>query len=83
MRLFLAGARSDWRGDSGGGPVAERILQAPTAIDGGEMRWLIPQTETVFDGAGIAYQFIVGDNGVATALDEIHISGPSRFPKQP
>ena len=36
-----------------------------------------------FDGAGIVYQFIVGDNGVATALDEIHISGPSRFPKQP
>ena len=53
------------------------------AIDGGEMRSLIPQTETVFDGAGIVYQFIVGDNGVATALDEIHISGPSRFPKQP
>lgn len=53
------------------------------AIDGGEMRTLIPQSETHFDGAGIAYRFIVGGNGVATALDEIHISGPERFPKQP
>jgi hypothetical protein len=52
------------------------------AIDGGEMRPLIPQSEILFDGAGIAYQFVVGANGVATALDEIHISGPSRFPKE-
>jgi hypothetical protein len=44
---------------------------------------LIPQSQTSFDGAGIVYQFVVGDNGVATALDEIHISGPERFPKQP
>jgi hypothetical protein len=51
-------------------------------VDGGEMRPLIPQSETTFDGAGIAYRFIVGDNGVATALDEIHISGPQRFPKE-
>ena len=53
------------------------------AVDGGEMRPLIPQSETLFDGVGIAYQFILGTNGVATALDEIHISGPQRFPKQP
>ena len=53
------------------------------AVDGGEMRPLIPQSQTSFDGAGIVYQFVVGDNGVATALDEIHISGPERFPKQP
>ena len=53
------------------------------AVDGGEMRPLIPQSETLFDGVGIVYQFILGNNGVATALDEIHISGPQRFPKQP
>ena len=53
------------------------------AVDGGELRRLIPQNETTFDGAGIIYQFVVGPNGVATALDEIHISGPERFPKQP
>jgi hypothetical protein len=53
------------------------------AVDGGEMRTLYPQSETTFDGAGIAYRFILGPNGVATALDEIHISGPQRFPKEP
>ena len=53
------------------------------AVDGGEMRPLIPQDQTTFDGVGIIYQFVVGANGVATALDEIHISGPERFPKQP
>ena len=52
-------------------------------VDGGEMRPLIPLSETSFDGAGIVYHFVVGDNGVAIALDEIHISGPQRFPKQP
>jgi hypothetical protein len=52
-------------------------------VDGGEMRPLIPQSQTTFDGVGIVYEFVVGDNGVATALIEIHISGPQRFPKQP
>ena len=53
------------------------------AVDGGVMRPLIPQSQTSFDGAGIVYEFVVGPNGVATALNEIHISGPERFPKQP
>jgi hypothetical protein len=52
------------------------------AVDGGEIRPLVPQSQTVFDGVGIAYQFIVDDKGVATDLMEIHISGPQRFPKQ-
>ena len=52
------------------------------AVDGGEIRPLVPQSPTVFDGVGIAYQFIVDDKGVATDLIEIHISGPQRFPKQ-
>ena len=52
------------------------------AVDGGEIRPLVPQSQTVFDGVGIAYQFIVDDKGVATDLIEIHISGPQRFPKQ-
>lgn len=53
------------------------------AVDGGVMRPLIAQDQTTFDGAGIIYQFVLGPDGVATALDEIHISGPERFPKQP
>jgi hypothetical protein len=46
------------------------------------MRPLIPQSQTVFDGVGIVYEFLVDDKGVATALMEIHISGPQRFPRQ-
>lgn len=53
------------------------------AVDGGEMRPLIPQSQTTFDGVGIVYQFIPGNDGVATALTEIHITGPQRFAKQP
>ena len=41
-------------------------------IDGGEMRPLIPRSQTVFEGVGIGYRFIVDDKGEATACDEIH-----------
>jgi hypothetical protein len=64
------------------GQLIAKIIGA-AAVDGGEMRPLIPQSQTLFEGMGIAYQFIVDDKGVATALEEIHISGPSRFPRQP
>src|SRR5688500_2425276 len=64
-----------------GGQLIARII-GRAAVDGGEMRPLLPQTQTLFEGAGIAYQFIVDDKGVATDLLEIHISGPERFPKQ-
>jgi len=66
--------------------VGDQLIAKVTgraAVDGGEMRPLIPQSETAFDGVGIVYQFVLGKDGVATALDEIHISGPQRFPKQP
>ncbi|HXD21202.1 MAG TPA: hypothetical protein VN654_29525 [Vicinamibacterales bacterium] len=52
------------------------------AVDGGEMRPLVPQSQTVFDGVGIIYEFVVDDKGMATALMEIHISGPQKFPKE-
>jgi len=65
-----------------GGELIARIIGA-AAVDGGEIRPLIPQSQTLFEGGGIAYQFIVDDKGVTTALEEIHISGPQRFPKQP
>ena len=65
-----------------GGQLIARIIGA-AAVDGGEIRPLIPQSQTLFEGSGIAYQFIVDDKGVATALEEIHISGNSRFPREP
>jgi hypothetical protein len=36
----------------------------------------------MFEGLGIAYEFIVDDKGMATDLVEIHITGVSRYPRQ-
>lgn len=49
------------------------------AVDGGEMRSLIPVSQTTFEGPGAAYQFQVDGTGVATELVMIHISGPYRY----
>jgi hypothetical protein len=65
---------------SGGQLVAKIIGSA--AVDGGEIRPLVPRTQTLFEGLGIAYQFIVNDKGT-TDLVEIHISGPQKFTRQP
>ena len=52
-------------------------------IPGDESRPLVPQSETLFEGLGLGYQFIVDDKGTATDLVEIHITGPYRFRRQP
>jgi hypothetical protein len=78
--LYLGNKRTIEVSLSGDQLIARVIGSA--AVDGGEIRPLLPQTQTLFEGAGIAYQFIVDDKGVATDLMEIHISGPERFPKQ-
>ena len=52
-------------------------------LDAGTPRPLVPQTQTLFEGLGLGYQFEVDDKGVATAVFEIHISGPYRFARQP
>jgi len=64
-----------------GGQLIARIIGA-AGVDGGEMRPLIPRSQTVFEGLGIGYRFIVDDKGEATDLEEIHISGDSRFARQ-
>jgi hypothetical protein len=64
-----------------GGQLVAKIIGA-AAIDGGAMRPLVPRTQTLFEGLGIGYEFIVDDKGVATAIVEIHNSGRSRFPRQ-
>jgi hypothetical protein len=51
-------------------------------VDGGEIRPLIPQSQTLFEGAGLGYQFVVDDKGVATAVVEIKVSGPYTYPRQ-
>jgi hypothetical protein len=52
-------------------------------IAGDESRALVPQSQTLFEGAGLGYQFIVDDKGAVTDVVEIHISGPYRYPRQP
>ena len=79
--LYIANERTIEVSLSGGQLIA-RIIGA-AGVDGGEIRPLTPRSQTNFEGLGIAYQFIVDDKGVATDLVEVHISGPSRFPRQP
>ena len=63
-----------------GGQLMAKIIGG-AAIDGGDMRPLVPLSQTLFEGLGIGYRFIVDDKGVATDLVEIHNSGEQRFPK--
>ena len=64
-----------------GGQLIARIIGV-AGVDGGEIRPLVPQSETLFEGLGIGYPFIVDDQGPATHLVEIHISGLSKYPRQ-
>ena len=43
---------------------------------------LLARSQTLFEGLGLGFQFIVDDKGVVTDLVEIHISGPYKFPRQ-
>jgi hypothetical protein len=53
-----------------------------TGLDEGAPRTLMPQSQTVFEGLGLGYQFVVDDRGVATDLVVIHISGPYKYSRQ-
>jgi hypothetical protein len=64
-----------------GGQLVAKITGA-AGVDGGEMRPLIPRSQTMFEGVGIGYRFIVDDKGEATGIVEIHISGDSTFQRQ-
>jgi len=64
-----------------GGRLMAKIIGA-AAVDGGEMRPLIPLSQTLFEGLGIGYRFIVDDKGAATDVVEIHNSGEQRFPRE-
>ena len=43
---------------------------------------LMPRSQTLFEGLGLGFQFIVDDKGLPTDLVEIHISGPYKFPRE-
>jgi hypothetical protein len=50
-----------------------------TGLDEGAARTLVPQSETVFDGLGLGFRFVMDDTGVANELVVIHISGPYTY----
>jgi hypothetical protein len=52
-------------------------------VDVGNARPLVPVSQTLFEGVGLGYEFVVGDKGSASAVVETHISGPYRYPRQP
>ena len=64
-----------------GGEAIEGGLGA-AGLEDGASRTLVPQSQTLFEGLGLGYQFIVDDKGVATDLVVIHISGPYKYARQ-
>ena len=52
------------------------------ALNGGEKRPIIPQSETYFSGAGLAYQFVRDDHGIATYVVESRVSGDYKYERQ-
>src|SRR4029434_6565570 len=60
------------------GPASEGGLAA-AGLEAGAPRLLVPLTQTVFEGDGLAYQFEIGDTGPATTLIVIHISRRYRY----
>ncbi|MGH9254073.1 MAG: hypothetical protein ACRD3C_05835 [Vicinamibacterales bacterium] len=64
-----------------GGQLIARVIGF-AFLDGGEIRPLVPETQTLFEGIGLGYQFVVDDSGTATELVEIHISGSFRFARK-
>ncbi len=56
-------------------------LGAP-GLDEGAPRPLVPRSETAFEGLGLGYWFDVDENGEATALIVVHVSGEYRYARQ-
>jgi len=52
------------------------------AVNGGQKRPLIPQSETSFTGGGLTYQFVRDDHGLATHVVEGHVSGDYKYERQ-
>jgi hypothetical protein len=73
---------------SGGELIAKIVGDAvegglgAVGLEEGAPRPLVALSETVFEGLGLGYRFVVDDKGVATDLIVIHISGPYRYSRQ-
>lgn len=51
-------------------------------LDEGVPRPLVARTETLFEGLGLGYRFVVNDDGVATDLMVIHVTGDYRYSRE-
>jgi hypothetical protein len=51
-------------------------------LEQGVPRLLVPQSETLFEGLGLGYRFIVNDEGEATSLMVIHVTGDYEYFRQ-
>ena len=83
------GKRADLRGVALRRQLIATIVGAYDAVglgaaglDEGAPRPLVPQSQTLFEGLGLGYRFIVDDTGVATDLMVIHVSGDYRYSRQ-
>jgi hypothetical protein len=71
-----------------GGQLIAKIVGAvegglgAAGLEDGAPRALVPLSQTLFEGLGLGYRFIVDDKGVATDLVVIHISGPYKYSRQ-
>jgi len=68
-------------GKMDGAADIEGGLGAP-GLDLGAPFPLVPRSQTLFEGVGLGFQFVVDDKGAVTDLVEIHISGPYKFPRE-
>lgn len=65
--------------------IGEQLIAKVTGavgVEGGRTQALVPRSQTLFESGGLGYQFIIDDNGVATDLVEIHISGAYTYHRQ-
>ncbi len=63
------------------GPPIEGGLGA-IGLEDGATRTLVPLSQTVFEGLGLGYRFMVNGKGEATDLVVVHISGDYTFARQ-
>ncbi len=52
------------------------------ALNGGQKRPIVAQSETGFSGTGLTYQFIRDDHGIATHMIESRVSGDYKYERQ-
>ena len=86
---IYAGTERTYEISLAGGQLIATVVGAYDAIglgaaglDQGVPRTLVPRSDTLFEGLGLGYRFIVNDQGEATDLMVIHVTGDYRYSRQ-